>query len=660
MKKLKSQKGAISLFVILAMLFFLAFMLGIYSVTSRRNAAQIEAVRETAKIYSMGIDPATAYDSMVSVSDGSIIPIATVEQLQMLKKVTESGVESEVNYTVNGKIYTYKKYIEPPEGVTKKNVTYVLNNDIIIDMNSESYGIDGKADIEIYDYMLYNKTKYNINMNNHNIYYRMQDGSLWKCVFYQNTYAKGTHKDGNLSEPNYFTKADIEPELLKTALKSSEPRLYSSMEAELAGIKNKNGYVEFLLAYNCGVDQKFDLTNGVYNRWRQSVNPVDAKNTGIEWFMPEYQGISIGLNSEANENSWGGLSMSTATEDAYFDGSNIDVDCYYTVGAIKRYDDPDMEFDGIRVSDFTNEHKVKKSANQCILFARVDNTRPDAVDKNIIPISTLEQLETLRAVTEGEASEKTLVINGEEYVFKSKAADPTITYRLNNDIILDMQANLANSTMKIYDYMLYDTDKYKIDKNGHDIYYRLYDSTPATGYSKSSIWKCVFYQNCASDTDTHMYLSEAEAKRSLTPNKYSMLDAEIEPHKHSWPSSPNNYEFLLAYNNGTSSLFDFNNKKYQRWRQRQNPTTITDTNGDGSAKVEGYEGIHTGLGTDNYWGGLIKSSTTATYLDGSVGHSNWFYAVGVYKGHRYGTNGMPTSGPSGDSASRSLLFIRER
>ncbi len=66
MKRLKNQKGAISVFVILAMLFFLAFMIGTYTITTRRNAAQLDAARETTKIYQMGVDPNTAYDSLLS------------------------------------------------------------------------------------------------------------------------------------------------------------------------------------------------------------------------------------------------------------------------------------------------------------------------------------------------------------------------------------------------------------------------------------------------------------------------------------------------------------------------------------------------------------------------------------------------------------------
>ena len=45
-KNISSQKGAISLFVMLSMLFFLMFMLGVYTIVSRRNQAQIQATTQ--------------------------------------------------------------------------------------------------------------------------------------------------------------------------------------------------------------------------------------------------------------------------------------------------------------------------------------------------------------------------------------------------------------------------------------------------------------------------------------------------------------------------------------------------------------------------------------------------------------------------------------
>ncbi|MFG6318709.1 MAG: hypothetical protein K1W33_02445, partial [Clostridia bacterium] len=170
MKNIKNEKGAISLFVILAMLFFLAFILGAYSIASRRNSAQLETVRETAKIYSSGVDANSLYDSMLATTPNTTIPITTFEQLKEAKRVQENAT-LQTNYTINGKLYTYKK-----------GASYVLANDIILNMESE---IHGKSDISIYDYILYDKNNYNIDLNNHNIYYKLKDGSLWKCIFYQ-------------------------------------------------------------------------------------------------------------------------------------------------------------------------------------------------------------------------------------------------------------------------------------------------------------------------------------------------------------------------------------------------------------------------------------------------------------------------------------------
>ena len=54
------------------------------------------------------------------------------------------------------------------------------------------------------------------------------------------------------------------------------------------------------------------------------------------------------------------------------------------------------------------------------------------------------------------------------------------------------------------------------------------------------------------------------------------------------------------------------------WRQTSNPTT---------SPVTGYEGLLVDH-ADQYWGGLELSTASATYIDGSVGHNNWFYSVG--------------------------------
>lgn len=55
------------------------------------------------------------------------------------------------------------------------------------------------------------------------------------------------------------------------------------------------------------------------------------------------------------------------------------------------------------------------------------------------------------------------------------------------------------------------------------------------------------------------------------------------------------------------------------WSQQSSPMY--------SGGVWGYRGINIAVAS-NYWGGLEKGSSSSSLLDGSVDHSNWYYAVG--------------------------------
>lgn len=380
MKRLKNQKGAISVFVILAMLFFLAFMIGTYTITARRNAAQLDAARETTKIYQMSVDPNTAYDSLLSITDGSVVPISTIEQLKTLKGITEKG-DPEVNYTINGKLYTYKKYVKPTEETKKPNITYILNNDIILDMKTE---IDGhKTNVELYDYMLYDKEHYNINLNNHNIYYRLAkaddtdiaDDSLWKCVFYQNNYKTDTDFSADTSDigggtENNFINASKDN--AKKSFSSSNTRLYSILDGGITPYKNQNSNCyEFLLTYNCAENESFDITHGVYNRWQQTNDPTkeyEYPTTLGEAIADGYTSKVLGLSGNANQNYWGGLVISSS-DACYLDGSVGHSDCYYAVGTVNNWGKrgtPVSEYD----ATYEGGYKKFNSASQTLLFVR--------------------------------------------------------------------------------------------------------------------------------------------------------------------------------------------------------------------------------------------------------------------------------------------------
>ena len=95
------------------------------------------------------------------------------------------------------------------------------------------------------------------------------------------------------------------------------------------------------------------------------------------------------------------------------------------------------------------------------------------------------------------------------------------------------------------------------------------------------------------------------------------------------------FELLLQYQNSTG---------YNRWKQSSNFI---------KESIAGYESVQCSW-TTNYWGGLeINSNNSSTWVDGSVGHSNWYYAIGsksVYSG------GIP--GPGNTETGWVELWVR--
>ena len=371
MKKIKNQKGAISLFVLLSMLFFLTFMLGAFSLVSRRNATQVEALKETQDIYKSGTSAADIYDSILVETD-TVIPVLNKEQLEKIIEV--SNANSQANYVIDGKMYTYKK-----------DASYALQNDIVLDLENE---IHGKNNITIYDYMLYTD-KYNIDQNGYDIYYSQKDGSLWKCLSYQNI--------GNESNAKLFS-TEIENEFYYG--KSYAADRYSILENGVNIYKkawDENTNYEFMLMYNCynGLFNSYR-----YNRWRQAKNPALEKIEDIDTTPEELDDNTIAntltntTNTDTNTtndssttviidkancytidftggtiaglgngNNWGGLTRSTSNT-AYLDGAVGYPEVFYAV-AVTAFG----EGYGIPVSNTTNAGT--ETASECLLFIRV-------------------------------------------------------------------------------------------------------------------------------------------------------------------------------------------------------------------------------------------------------------------------------------------------
>jgi hypothetical protein len=95
-----------------------------------------------------------------------------------------------------------------------------------------------------------------------------------------------------------------------------------------------------------------------------------------------------------------------------------------------------------------------------------------------------------------------------------------------------------------------------------------------------------------------------------------------------------------------------------RWKQTNNPCNefVTQTS-TGTGTAAGYEAIQIDWNT-NYWGGLTRQNENATinnscYLSGSVGHSNWFFAIGAKEAWN---NAVP--GPNSAPVEETELWVR--
>ncbi len=137
-----------------------------------------------------------------------------------------------------------------------------------------------------------------------------------------------------------------------------------------------------------------------------------------------------------------------------------------------------------------------------------------------------------------------------------------------------------------------------------------------TKVENGATWARVFYHNCVNGSE--LFTSEAEALSTNSRYKFSVL-SDLENYR----NSNGEFEFLLQYPNDTN--------QYNRWIQKDNPAKVTVANGTGNETAAGYKAVHVDW-TKYYWGGLTKSTAQSVCLiNGSVGHGNWFYAIGAYQ-----------------------------
>jgi hypothetical protein len=122
-------------------------------------------------------------------------------------------------------------------------------------------------------------------------------------------------------------------------------------------------------------------------------------------------------------------------------------------------------------------------------------------------------------------------------------------------------------------------------------------------------WLKVFFHN---STGGIFFKSKEEAKYIISDEKYSILN-KINP----MLRINGKYEFLLEYPNGNSN----------QWKQTNSPLEEKETTISEHYNVMGYEEVNITM-RENNWGGLALSTSLKTLIEGSIGHDNWFYAIG--------------------------------
>ncbi len=130
MRNIKSESGAITILVLVSVLFMLSFLISSYVIIANKVQAQKEIIAQTKSIYE-NYNMDEIYNGYFS--NNNIIPIYTPEQL-----LTIGNSEEDQTISINGKFYKFPANKDNPKSEEENNNTiYLLMNDI--EFNDEVY-----------------------------------------------------------------------------------------------------------------------------------------------------------------------------------------------------------------------------------------------------------------------------------------------------------------------------------------------------------------------------------------------------------------------------------------------------------------------------------------------------------------------------------------
>lgn len=309
MKKFKSQKGAISLFALLSVFFFIAFMMGAYRIVSAQNSTQIDSIETIQERYTVTTAQAKIlYDNKNGTND--VIPISTAKEFALIG--TNNAFEK------NGKIYTCS--------VGSK---YYLTNDIIIDIDTDMCG----ETFNFNEYLIRGGTTGNSNFSidkaGYDLYY-FKDNAYYKMLIYQ---------DFDTEDKKYFVSSNFTITSEGVTSISSDYKdktrysdLVDMLDTSKANQKYKkfgSGNNEFQFMYMIDKDGTKRFTANYNIVWLQERNPF--KQIASTEATYRTMALNQGITSEAT--FFGMAVSSTSGMSSLIDGDSNPSNWYYGIGS---------------------------------------------------------------------------------------------------------------------------------------------------------------------------------------------------------------------------------------------------------------------------------------------------------------------------------------
>lgn len=232
MRNLRSEKGAMTILVVVSILFMISFLISSYVISANKVQAQKEIIEQTRNVYSnYNLDE--IYNSYFGKN---IIPIYTAEQLL---NIGNSAVDKIIS--INGEFYKFPANKETTESENDNNTIYLLMNDI--EFNPQDYASNY---IEVFDENLKwipignnNKITGNFEGNGHAIKIINSEGTVEHTYSNKNEYGGNCKLSINIIPEDASVSITINGEI--TEFQNNMVVPYNS---EINYIISKEGYIE--------------------------------------------------------------------------------------------------------------------------------------------------------------------------------------------------------------------------------------------------------------------------------------------------------------------------------------------------------------------------------------------------------------------------------